>query len=306
MLHHFQSSPFGGCGDIRFDSFRHPIVHNSSDMDTSSGINVTDDAKLKLAQKSGSFESTLPTSSSSSIIAPATTVNNNHMSCNINKLEHKKKNKHYPTSYCVQIPIAASTASSSHSHSQSHHHKHKQSRRRLKLQLQFDDHSFMDCSNLNDFLSSSSLSSSDSETEETNESDHEGDDELTDWPGHEAMINFASKNEFKRANNIASKQKAFGNKLPLIKQHDDIIIQDDDTLMSADEIQTAETPSIFPLSSSGGQSHPINIIGAIESSMMQGSSSTSGVVADGGYGSSFNATSSYSCKQPIESEMSGE
>jgi hypothetical protein len=292
MLHHFQSSPFGGGGnDIRFDSFRHPIVHN---MEASSGINVTDDVKLKLAQKSGSFESTLPTSSSSNITAPATIVNNN-MNCNINKLEHKKKNKHYPTSYCVQIPIAASTASSSNS-TQTHHHKHKQSRRRLKLQLQFDDHSFMDCSNLNDFLSSSSLSSSDSETEETNESDHEGDDELTDWPGHEAMINFASKNEFKRANNLASKQKAFGNKLPLIKQHDDII-QDDDTLMSADEIQTSEMPSIFPLSSSsGGQSNPINIIGAIESSLMQGSSSTSGVVADGGYGSSFNATSSYSCK----------
>jgi hypothetical protein len=51
-------------------------------------------------------------------------------------------------------------------------------------------------------------------------------------------------------------------------------------------------------------SHPINIIGAMESNMMQESSSTSGVVADGGYGSSF-AASSYNNKQPIESEMSG-
>uniref|UniRef100_A0A1B0CLR5 Uncharacterized protein n=1 Tax=Lutzomyia longipalpis TaxID=7200 RepID=A0A1B0CLR5_LUTLO len=68
----------------------------------------------------------------------------------------------------------------------------------MKMQLQFDDPNFMDCS-LSEFLSSSSLSSSDSEAAATNESDHEGDDELTDWPGNEVMINFASKNDFKRA-----------------------------------------------------------------------------------------------------------
>ncbi|XP_059608562.1 uncharacterized protein LOC132256265 isoform X2 [Phlebotomus argentipes] len=68
----------------------------------------------------------------------------------------------------------------------------------MKMQLQFDDPNFMDCS-LSEFLSSSSLSSSDSEEAATNESDHEGDDELTDWPGNEVMINFASKNDFKRA-----------------------------------------------------------------------------------------------------------
>lgn len=202
------------------------------------------------------------------------------------------------------------------------------------MQLQFDDQTdFMDCGNFNDFLSSSSLSSSDSEAEETNESDHEGDDELTDWPGHEAMINFASKNEFKRANKKATATGVVSvgnnNKLSQIKQHDNIIIQDDDTLMSADEIQdptTSEESPIFPL---GGPqtpqaphtledyhrkygmpsnriqaSHPINIIGALDSNMMQGSSSTSGVVADCGYGSSF-AASSYNYKQPIESEMSG-
>lgn len=47
-----------------------------------------------------------------------------------------------------------------------------------RFKLQFDDQNFMDCGNLNDFLSSSSLSSS-SESEEMNESEHEGDDELT-------------------------------------------------------------------------------------------------------------------------------
>lgn len=131
------------------------------------------------------------------------------------------------------------------------------------------------------------------------------------------MINFASKNEFKRANNASNVKKIFGSKLPQIKQHDDII-QDDDTLMSADEAQSNDASSIFPL---GGQqtplasshtlynyqkSHPINIISTIGSTLMQGSSSTSGVVADCGYGSSFNAaSSSYNHKEPIESEMSG-
>ena len=130
------------------------------------------------------------------------------------------------------------------------------------------------------------------------------------------MINFASKNEFKRANNASNAKKIFASKLPLIKQHDDIILQDDDTLMSADEMQSSEVPSssMFPLvdqTTIGSpntlenyqKSHPINIIGAIGSSLIQGSSSTSGVVAD--FGSSFNAAS-YSNKQPIESEMSGE
>lgn len=275
-------SLFGGNSSAKHsDVFKTP---NDSEMDTS--VNVTDDSKMnlqKMSRKSGSFESALP-------------ANNN-----VNKLDHKKKVKHYPAAY--------------HSHIAALHHKHKQNRR---LKLQFDDQSFMDCGNINDFLSSSSLSSTDSETEETNESDHEGDDELTDWPGHEAMVNFASKNEFKRANKKAGK-------MPQIKQQDDII-QDDDTLMSADEVQcqSFEVSSILPISllthqvtnsmdmsaprfvnmpSSRNQaSHPINIIGTLGTSFIP-SSSTSGV-ADGGYGSSF--TTSYNHKQPIESEMSGE
>jgi hypothetical protein len=140
-------------------------------MDTSSGINATDDAKIKLAQKSGSFESALPSSNTTIITAAPTTITlNSFNSC---KIEHKKKLKHYPVGFNAHIPIAAtSTSSSATTHPHHHHHKHKQ-RRRLKMQLQFDDQ-FMDCGNFNEFLSSSSLSSSDSETEETNESDHEG------------------------------------------------------------------------------------------------------------------------------------
>lgn len=273
----FQSL-FGGSSNMNHSGvFRSPM---SSEMNTP--MNVSDDTKLNLqniSRKSGSFESALPTSNY------------------VNKLEHKKKVKHFPAGY--QGNIAAL------------HQKRKQNRR---LKLQFDDQNFMDCGNINDFLSSSSLSSTDSETEETNESDHEGDDELTDWPGHEAMINFASKNEFKRANKKV--------KMPQIKQQEDIT-QDDDTLMSADEVQcqSVEASTMIPLSlqtpefispidvpkfsnlSSRNQaSHPINIIGTLGSSFIP-SSSTSGV-ADGGYGSSL--TTSYNHKQPIESEMSGE
>lgn len=104
-----------------------------------SGMSIAEDKiNIHLAQKSGSFDSALPSNNS------------------LTKLEHKKK--------------MSSTI----------YNKYKQSRR---LKLQFDDQNFMDCG-INDFLSSSSLSSSDSEAEETNESDHEGDDELTDWPGN--------------------------------------------------------------------------------------------------------------------------
>lgn len=102
-------------------------------------------------------------------------------------------------------------------------------RRHIKMQLQFDENNFMDCGNLNDLMSSSSLSSSDSEPVFANESDHEGDDELTDWPGNEAMINFASKHDFKRA--LKTRPK-----LPQILQMQDDLIQDDDTLMSIEDV----------------------------------------------------------------------
>lgn len=225
----------------------------------------------KMAQKSGSFESALPSK------------------------EHKKKLKHYPGASLIHHP-----------------HKHKHSKRReLKMQLQFDDHNFMDCGNINDFLSSSSLSSSDSEAVLTNESDHEGDDELTDWPANEVMINFASKNEFKRAN-----KARLTSKLPQIKQQDDLIQDEDDTLMDQDEVQgedvqpfvvapaQVQPPSSLNLGfkyspnmpssklNSNSVSRPINISGAIENSVPGGE--FSGNVA------------SYQYKNQIESEMSGE
>lgn len=245
--------------DIQAPSFvLHSLLGGASSVnrpedfgDCSMETNAVDDSKvnLKLSRGSGSFESALP-------------VSNNE-----NKIESNRKGLRRPAPH--------------YSHITALHHKRKQNR----LKLQFDDQSLMDCGNFNDFLSSSSLSSTDSETEETNESDHEGDDELTDWPGHEAMVNFASKNEFKRAS------KKVG-KLPQIKQQD----QDDDTLMSADEVDSG-TP-VYPINM---PSHPINIVGTLRNTFIPSSGNG---VSDPGYGSSL--TASYNLKQPIESEMSGE
>uniref|UniRef100_A0A182MTT6 Uncharacterized protein n=1 Tax=Anopheles culicifacies TaxID=139723 RepID=A0A182MTT6_9DIPT len=97
---------------------------------------------------------------------------------------------------------------------------------------------------VNDFLSSSSLSSSDSEAVLANETDHEGDDELTDWPGNEAMITFASKHDFRKAyhgNRVPAPTMGPSSTLgrPILShvsqpvEHD---MLDDDTLMSADEL----------------------------------------------------------------------
>lgn len=142
-----------------------------------------------MAQKSGSFESTFT--------SPDTQKN---VEINDNLKDHHPK-KHYKSNKRIQ----------------------------MKLQLQFEDATLMDCG-LNEFLSSSSLSSSsDSEAAETNESDREGDDELTDWPGNEAMVNFTSKNDFKRA-----KPRPKAILIPI--KSDDLAQDDDDTLMSTDEL----------------------------------------------------------------------
>lgn len=158
----------------------------------------------------------------------------------------------------VSLPIKIGKDSSRKNHTTSRHsnHKRKQSKR-SHLKMQFSEQNGMDCGNLNDFLSSSSLSSSDSEAGETNESDREGDDELTDWPGNEAMVNFASKNDFKRAkparlnNSIGSLNKPFS--LHARYASDDCMAQDEDTLMSADELPSPRTsfenttdPNLFP------------------------------------------------------------
>ncbi|XP_011187597.1 uncharacterized protein LOC105215402 isoform X2 [Zeugodacus cucurbitae] len=112
--------------------------------------------------------------------------------------------------------------------------KRSQYRRSQLQELQFpvEQHP-MDCSNINDFLSSSSLSSSESDDEQSaNDTDREGDDELTDWPGNECVSGPADqKNDFKRK--LTKK-----NTNPLMKSDESSItamMGEDDTMMLGSE-----------------------------------------------------------------------
>lgn len=174
--------------------------------------------------------------------------------------------------------------------------KHRR-RRHMKMQLQFDENSFMDCGNL---MSSSSLSSSDSEPVFANESDHEGDDELTDWPGNEAMINFASKHDFKRA--LKTRPK-----LPQILQMQDDLIQDDDTLMSTEDVNIGidtcivdKLPGYVPTFAS-----PMNAFQPIPCTSTGVSTSSSSNVLRS-VSMPINIAEPYQYTKQIESEMSGD
>lgn len=189
-----------------------PSSHSASQSTTT----VTPSTSHKIAQKSDSFDSALRTvghSISNPGGVPVPMVVPLH---------------------CTDYPIIARFDEKTKDH-QTRKNKHsKRLQMQQKMQLQFDDPNVMDCGGLNEFLSSSSLSSSDSEAAETNDSDREGDDELTDWPGNEAMVNFTSKNDFKRA-----KPRSGGAKPSLPQIKSDELGQDDDTLMSADEMFAA-------------------------------------------------------------------
>lgn len=93
------------------------------------------------------------------------------------------------------------------------------------LQFSVDEHS-MDCEELNDFTSSS-LSSSDSEDERNarNDTDREGDDELTDWPGNESIcgeLKYDCKRKLTKRNT-----------LPQIKSDPESLqMLEDDTIMT--------------------------------------------------------------------------
>lgn len=272
-----------------------PMPETSSDNLTSPLFGQVNNSPKMVGSDQSSFQQKYFHAESTESALPS---NNKTIS---SKFEHKKKVKRFPSANNANFIAMQS--------------KRRQNRR---LKLQFDDQNFMDCcENLNEFLSSSSLSSSDSEAEVTNESDHEGDDELTDFPGHEVMVNFASKNEFKRANRKV-------NKSPQVKNQD-VDIQDDDTLMSADEINDLipeESLMIAANSLTTDQlsttviashvpaakffhSHPIDITRAVENCFILDTKSTaSRTVEDCGYGS--NIVHSHNFKQHIESEMSGE
>lgn len=173
----------------------------------------------KFTKKSESFESTFVATALAASAHPAQHVNT------------------YPAA-----PSRISEKSKEHNTGRKHKHSKGQHATRGVVPIQFDDPNMMDCGSsaaFNGFLSSSSLSSSDSEgANETNDSDREGDDELTDWPGNEVMVNFTSKNDFKRAKPRSSCGSAKSGTSILAAGHlkPDELPQDDDTLMSADEI----------------------------------------------------------------------
>lgn len=193
----------------------------SLSIDDATGIN-----SHKMPQKSGSFDSPFN-------VQDSTTV-------------HTVQPTAATVVHTASLKLTKENVRKSHGSSRHSNHKRKQSKRSHLKQV-FHEQNGMDCGNLNDFLSSSSLSSSDSEAGETNESDREGDDELTDWPGNEAMVNFASKNDFKRAKSVRGGLANAANSLNRTSAmasgrynaNDECMGQDEDTLMSADELCTS-------------------------------------------------------------------
>lgn len=188
-------------------------------------IDATSNANAsKMQQKSGSFDSSFNIQETSTFVIQPPAVD---------------------VSAATSTKMAKENIRKGHSTSRHSNHKRKQSKR-SQLQMQFNEQNGMECGNLNDFLSSSSLSSSDSEAGETNESDREGDDELTDWPGNEAMVNFASKNDFKRAkparNSISNPVSTLSKTVQSGRYaNDDCMGQDEDTLMGQDELATSHS-----------------------------------------------------------------
>ncbi|ETN60304.1 hypothetical protein AND_008069 [Anopheles darlingi] len=182
-------------------------------------------------------------------------------------------------SITVKVPtlnelMVASPATGSYPKEKHRHRKSKYNRKKQMLMMSSgpEGHGqLMDCGGqVNDFLSSSSLSSSDSEAVLANETDHEGDDELTDWPGNEAMITFASKHDFRKAYHGTGQQRVTGpgssfgrTPLSLISQHEDQDFADDDTLMSADEMLNAATtnndaPGVNTMAPMGGEARVLS------------------------------------------------
>ncbi|KAH8289441.1 hypothetical protein KR054_005176 [Drosophila jambulina] len=145
------------------------------------------------------------------------------------------------------------------SSSKTHHRRHHQHRFPAQPEPQTVS---MDCSELYDFLSSSSLSSSsDSEADgghhrRRHDTDREGDDELTDWPGNE----FGPGARYDPKRKLTKKSL-----LPQIRSDD--TIGEDDTLMSGTEAGAMEPPpksespeSLQDLPRFAASSEPIEIL----------------------------------------------
>lgn len=258
--------------------------------------------------------------------------------------QHNQHQQHHAKPKDLQPQHPHQTHPQHHHH---HHHNHnnhyaqppnrkvqRRSNKRQQFQsrLQFDDPNAMDAQ-LAASGSSSSMSSSESDSEaaQRNDTDREGDDELTDWPGNEAMVNFTSKNDFKRQAASATSTSKTNRQLvksatgggynasPVLKSEEPVVgAVDDDTLMAADEMCPAAAgivgggaiggpPNTLPLFNKFGPSVVPTVPIAI-----QGSSSGGGggsVACGGGGGSSVAAV--HGSHQPllsyqVESEMSGE
>lgn len=111
--------------------------------------------------------------------------------------------------------FSPSTALAKNSIDNKHHRKFKILNKThppnsLRNPLQFDDSNGMDCAG----NESSSLSSSDSDGVVTNDSDREGDDELTDWPGIEELKVFNKSLTFKSSKSVNNSTKSIGNMPP--------------------------------------------------------------------------------------------
>ncbi|KAH8418911.1 hypothetical protein KR222_004446, partial [Zaprionus bogoriensis] len=142
----------------------------------------------------------------------------------------------------LPLPLALENAGAADYHAhrkKSHRHGHhggskSHCRRRYYQTPQPLQVQSMDCSELYDFLSSSSLSStSDSEdSHRQHDTDREGDDELTDWPGND----FGPGGKYDPKRKLTKKSL-----LPQIRSDD--TLGEDDTLMSGTEA-TAMGPFI--------------------------------------------------------------
>ncbi|XP_049284929.1 uncharacterized protein LOC125764596 [Anopheles funestus] len=178
------------------------------------------------------------------------------------------------TTTAVVEPMKAAVVAKVKANYPKEKHRHRKSKYIRKKQMLMMAGSegqgqLMDCSGqVNDFLSSSSLSSSDSEAVLANETDHEGDDELTDWPGNEAMITFASKHDFRKAYHGNRAPAAIGPSAALgrpmlahVSQQVEHELPDDDTLMSADELLTSAAEiTMQPVGSTAGGGIGLNTI----------------------------------------------
>lgn len=194
-----------------------------------------------------------------------------------------------------------------HAHRKKSHHSSKAHRRRRYYQTPQS----MDCGDLYDFLSSSSLSSS-SDSEDSHrlhDTDREGDDELTDWPGNE----LGSGGKYDPKRKLTKKSL-----LPQIRSDD--TFGEDDTLMSGTE---ATAPLQFIESSAGGTSQsPIQPDALNDLSRFQPAASSEPIEICGGGANRSNRSVGFidvnicldtenslngmpALKQ-IESEMSGE